>query len=72
MHALNDLNNQNSKTLKDAKNIRKDDGCSQNGMDDQRKSVRAGGSSPFFVDDDLMVAWEFEVLFQKEDETLEN
>jgi len=41
-------------------------------MEDQRKSVLVGGSSPFFVDDDLMVAWEFEVLFQKEDETLEN
>ncbi len=72
MHALNDLNNQNSKTLKDAKNVRKDDGCSQNGMEYRRKNVQVGGSSPFFVDDDLMVAWEFEVLLQKEDETLEN
>jgi hypothetical protein len=26
----------------------------------------------FFVDDDLMVAWEFELLLQKEDETLEH
>jgi hypothetical protein len=34
MHAWNDSSDQNSKTLKDAKNLRKDDGCSQNGMED--------------------------------------
>jgi len=34
--------------------------------------VQVGGSSPFFVDDDLMAAREFEVLLQKEDETLEH
>jgi hypothetical protein len=29
-------------------------------------------SSPFFVDDDLLVTWEFELLMQKEEETLEH
>jgi len=31
-----------------------------------------GGSSPFFVDDDFLAAWEFELLLQKEEETLEH
>ncbi len=31
-----------------------------------------GGSSPFFVDDDLVAAWGFELLLQKKDETLEH
>ncbi len=34
MHAWNNLSDQNSKTLGDAKNLRKDDGCSQNGTED--------------------------------------
>jgi hypothetical protein len=34
MHASNHSSNQNSKTLRDAKNLRKDDGCSQNGIED--------------------------------------
>ncbi len=34
--------------------------------------MQVGGSSPFFVDDDLMATREFEVLLQKEDETLEH
>jgi hypothetical protein len=43
MHAWNDSKDQNSKTLKDAKNLKKDDGCFQNGMEDRRKSVWVGG-----------------------------
>ncbi len=34
MHAWNDSNDQNSKTLRDVKNLRKDDGYSQNGVED--------------------------------------
>jgi hypothetical protein len=34
MHALNDLSDQNFKILRDAKNLMKDDGCSQNGVED--------------------------------------
>ncbi len=30
------------------------------------------GFHHFFVDDDLLVAWEFELLSQKEEETLEH
>ncbi len=37
-----------------------------------REKVCGGGSSPFFVDDDLMVAWEFELLLQKKYEILEH
>jgi len=40
-------------------------------MEDRGKSLWLGGSSPFFVDDDLLVTWEFELLMQKEEETLE-
>ncbi len=36
------------------------------------KKCVGGGSAPFFVDDALMVAWEFELLLEKEDETLEH
>jgi hypothetical protein len=39
MHAYNDSSNQNSKTLRDAKNQRKDDGCFQNGVEDWRRNV---------------------------------
>jgi hypothetical protein len=31
-----------------------------------------GGCLPFFVDDDFMAVWEFELLLEKEDETLEH
>jgi hypothetical protein len=31
-----------------------------------------GGSSPLFVNDDLLVTREFELLLQKEEETLEH
>jgi hypothetical protein len=31
-----------------------------------------GGFSPFFVDNDLLVAWEFELSLQKEEETFEH
>jgi hypothetical protein len=34
--------------------------------------VWVGGCSPFFVDDDFMAAWEFELLLEKEDETLKH
>jgi hypothetical protein len=30
-------------------------------MEDWKKSVRVGGSSPFFVDNDFLMAWEFEL-----------
>ncbi len=53
MHVWND---QNFKTFRDAKNLRKDDGCFQNGMEDWKRSVWVGGSSPFFVDNDLLTA----------------
>jgi hypothetical protein len=56
MHAWNDSSNQNSKTLRDAKKLRKDDGCYQNGLEDWKKNVWVGGSSPFFCDDDLLTA----------------
>ncbi len=72
MHAWNDSSNENSKTLKDAKNLRKDDGCSQNEVEDWKISVWVGGSSPFFANDDLLAAWEFELLLQKEEETLKH
>ncbi len=36
------------------------------------KSVWVGGSSPFFANDDLLAAQEFELLLQKEEETLEH
>jgi hypothetical protein len=36
------------------------------------KSVWVGGSSPFFGNDDLLMAWEFELLLQKEEKTLEH
>jgi hypothetical protein len=38
------------------KNLKKDDGCFQNGMGDRKRNVWVGGSSPFFVDDDLLMA----------------
>ncbi len=72
MHVWYDLNNQNSKTLRDAKNLKKRDGCSKNGVEDRKQSVWVGGCSPFFVDDDFIAAWEFELLLEKEDETLEH
>jgi hypothetical protein len=34
MHAWNNSSDQNTKTLKGAKNLKKDDGCSQNGVED--------------------------------------
>jgi hypothetical protein len=34
IHAWNDSSHQNLKTLRDAENIKKVDGCSQNGMED--------------------------------------
>jgi len=34
-------------------------------VEDWRRNVWVGGSSPFFVDDNLLAAWEFEFgLFQ--------
>jgi hypothetical protein len=72
MHALNGSNNQNLKTLRDAKNLRKDDGCFHNGVEDWRRNEWVGGSSPSSIDDDLLVAWEFKLQLQKEDETLEH
>jgi hypothetical protein len=36
------------------------------------RSVWVGGFSPFSTDDDLLVVWEFELLLQKEEETLEH
>jgi hypothetical protein len=34
-------------------------------MEDWRRNVCVGGFSPFFIDDDFLVAWEFEFgLFQ--------
>jgi hypothetical protein len=54
MHAWNDSNNQNSKTLRDAKNLRKNDGCFQNGVEDWKRSVWVGGSSPFPINNDLI------------------
>jgi len=36
------------------------------------RSVWVGGFSPFSIDDDLLVVWEFELLLQKEEETLEH
>jgi hypothetical protein len=30
-----------------------------------------GGFSPFFANDDLLATWEFEIMLQKEEETLE-
>jgi hypothetical protein len=41
-------------------------------MEDRRKSVWVGGSSPFFVDDDFLMTWEFELLLQKEEETFKH
>jgi hypothetical protein len=38
------------------KNLRKDDECFQNGMGNRKRNVWVGGSSPFFVDDDFLVA----------------
>jgi len=37
-----------------------------------KKSVWVGGSSPFSIDNDFMAAWEFELLLQKKEETLEH
>ncbi len=37
-----------------------------------KKSVWVSGFSPFFVNNDLLAAWEFELLLQKEEETLEH
>jgi hypothetical protein len=34
--------------------------------------VRVGGFSPFFANDDLLVAKEFELLLQKKEEILEH
>jgi hypothetical protein len=42
--------------------------CFQNGVEEWQKNVWVGG----FVDDDLLVAWEFELSLQKEEETLEH
>jgi hypothetical protein len=56
MHAWNASSDQNLKTLMDAKNLKRDDGCSQNGVEDWKKCVWVGGSSPFFADNDLLVA----------------
>ncbi len=49
------------KTLRDAKNLRKDDGCFQNGMEDCKRSVWVGGCSPFSANNDLLATWEFEL-----------
>ncbi len=72
MNAWNDSRDQNSKTLKDVKNLRKIDGCPKNGIEDRRKNVWVGGSSPFFVDNDLLTTLEFELLLQKHEEILEH
>jgi hypothetical protein len=37
-------------------------------VEDWRRSVWVGGSSTFFVDDDLLAAWEFELLLQKKED----
>ncbi len=42
------------------------------GFSNRKKKVWVGESLPFFIDDDLMAAWEFEILLQKKDETLEH
>jgi hypothetical protein len=49
MHAWNDSNDQNSKTLKVAKNLRKYDAGFQNGTEDWEKNVWVGGFSPFLL-----------------------
>jgi hypothetical protein len=72
MHTWNDSNDQNSKTLEDAKNLKKNGGCPKNGIEDRKKNVWVGGSSPFFVDNDLLATWEFELLLQKQEEILEH
>jgi hypothetical protein len=54
------------------KNLRKIDGCPKNGIEDRRKNVWVGGSSPFFVDNDLLTTLEFELLLQKHEEILEH
>jgi hypothetical protein len=48
MHAWNDSSNQNSKTLRDVKNLRKNDGCFQNGMEDWEKMCGWLGFHHFF------------------------
>jgi len=41
-------------------------------VEDWRRNVWVGGFSPFFVNNKFLVAWEFELLLQKEEETLEH
>ncbi len=39
----------------------KKDECSQNGVEDWTINVWAGGSSPFFANNDFLTTWEFEM-----------
>ncbi len=43
------------------RHLRNDDGYFQNGVEDWRRSMWVGGSSPFSADDDLLTAWKFEL-----------
>ncbi len=55
MHAWNDSSDQNSKTLKDVENLRKNDGCSQNGMENWKKCVGGWGLHHFLL---TMIFWQ--------------
>jgi hypothetical protein len=41
-------------------------------VEDWKRSVWVVGYSPFFANNDLLVAWEFELPLQKKEETLEH
>jgi hypothetical protein len=41
-------------------------------VEEWKRSVWVNGFSPFSFDNDILVAWEFELLLQKEEETLEH